>query len=145
MEGDSMNLDRLLKPASVAVIGVSSQNNRHPANVIYKKIGQRRSIPVYAVNPRGGTLQEDKIYETLSAVPEPVDAVIVAARAAFVQDLIEECKRCKVGGAIVISGGFAEVGSRQSSGAGLYCAGSDCSRFSDDRPQLPWQLCARHH
>jgi acyl-CoA synthetase (NDP forming) len=107
-----MNLDRLLKPASVAVIGVSSQNNRHPANVIYKKIRQRRSIRVYAVNPRGGTLQEDKIYETLSAVPEPVDAVIVAARAAYVPDLIEECIRCKAGGAIVISGGFAEVGNQ---------------------------------
>jgi len=49
-----MNLKPLLEPKTMAVIGVSATNERHPANVIYDKNNHRYPVEVFAVNPKGG-------------------------------------------------------------------------------------------
>lgn len=105
-----MNLDRLLKPKRVAVIGISTSKDNHPANVIFKKLQLRYPVEVYGINPRGGELQGWPIYERLSDLPGPADMVIIAARAPLVPEIIEDCIRNKAGGAFVVGGGFAETG-----------------------------------
>jgi acyl-CoA synthetase (NDP forming) len=100
----------LFNPATIAVIGVSLTNDRHPANVIYNKIHLRYPIKVYPVNPKGGKLQNDRVYEDVSRIPAKIDLAVVAARAEFVPDILQSCIRNGVGGATVISGGFAEIG-----------------------------------
>jgi len=112
LERDFMNLDRMLTPKRVAVIGVSLSNKRHPANVIFRKVGLRFPITAYAVNPKGGVLEGELVHKSLTDVPEPVDLVVIAARAEYVPDLLAECIRAKAGGAVVISGGFSEVGNQ---------------------------------
>ena len=52
-----MDFRPLFKPKSMAVIGVSLQNERHPANVIYNKTLLRYPVDVFPVNPKGGLLQ----------------------------------------------------------------------------------------
>ncbi len=105
-----MNLDRLLNPQRVAVIGVSTGNDNHPANVIYKKLQFRYPVDVCAVNNRGGTLHGMPVYSGIDAVPGPVDLAIIAVRATYIPDILEDCIASDVGGAIVVSGGFAETG-----------------------------------
>ena len=105
-----MNYRPLLNPETIAVIGVSLTNERHPANVIYNKIHLRYPVKVYPVNPRGGQLQGDRVYEDICRIPGKVDLAVVAVRAEFVPGILESCIRSGVGGATVISGGFAEVG-----------------------------------
>jgi len=100
----------MFRPETMAVVGVSLSNERHPANVIYNKILLRYPVRVYPVNPRGGRLQNEKVYPGVSDLPEPVDMVVIAARAEFVPGILEECIAAKAGGATVISGGFSEVG-----------------------------------
>ena len=105
-----MNLDRLLKPGRVAVIGVSLSNDNHPANVIFKKLQYRYPVDVYAVNNRGGTLHGVPVYNGIGAVPERIDLAILAVRAPHAPQIIEACIANDVGGAVVVSGGFAETG-----------------------------------
>lgn len=105
-----MNYQPLLKPQTIAVVGVSLTNERHPANVIYNKIHLRYPVKVYPVNPKGGRLQRDRVYEDISRIPGKIDLAVVAARADFVPDILESCIQNGVGGATVISGGFAEIG-----------------------------------
>lgn len=105
-----MDYRPLLNPETIAVIGVSLTNERHPANVIYNKIHLRYPVKVYPVNPKGGQLQRDRVYEDISLIPGKVDLAVVAARAEFVPDILKSCIQNGVGGATVISGGFAETG-----------------------------------
>ncbi len=107
-----MKLETLFHPRIMAVIGVSLINDRHPANVIFNKNNLRHPVTVYPVNPRGGTLQGCKVYTGVSEIPEKVDLAVIAARAEHCPEILSDCIRAGVGGAAVISGGFAETGRR---------------------------------
>jgi acyl-CoA synthetase (NDP forming) len=108
-----MNLDRLLKPKRVAVIGVSTTNDNHPANVIYKKLQFRYPVDVYAVNNRGGELHGGPVYPSIADIPDTVDLAIIAVRASYSPQILEACIANDVGGAIIVSGGFAETGNTE--------------------------------
>jgi acetate---CoA ligase (ADP-forming) len=105
-----MDLRKLFAPESMAVVGVSTGNDLHPANVIYRKNNLRYPVRAYAVNPRGGELHGETVYPGVSDIPETVDVAVIAVRAENVPDVVDDCIRNGVGGAAVISGGFAETG-----------------------------------
>jgi acetyltransferase len=105
-----VNLKSLFKPKTLAVIGVSLTNDRHPANVVYNKNNLRFQAEVFPVNDRGGVLQGEPVYSRLSDIPQKVDLAVIAVRAEGVLDIMAECIEAGVGGAVVISGGFAETG-----------------------------------
>jgi len=100
----------LFEPETMAVIGVSSSNDRHPANVIYNKNYLRYPVKVYGVNPKGGTYYKEKLYSSVKEIPEKIDLAVIAVRAEHVPSVLKECIECWVGGAAIISGGFAETG-----------------------------------
>lgn len=107
-----MDLKPLFKPQTLAVIGVSLSNERHPANVIYNKNNLRQQVEVFAVNEKGGVYQGEKVYPRISEIPKKVDLAVIATRAETVPDMMADCIRAGAGGAVVISGGFAEVGKK---------------------------------
>jgi len=105
-----MDFEPLFKPKTMAVVGVSLQNEQHPANVIFRKNNLRHPVKVYAVNPKGGTIQGEPVYPSIADVPDKVDLAIIAARADHVPGILTQCIESGAGGAAIISGGFAEVG-----------------------------------
>ncbi len=105
-----MDFLRLFEPKTIAVVGVSLTNDRHPANVIYNKNYFRYPVKVYAVNPKGGVYYKEKIYKSIKDIPEKIDLVIIAIRAEYVPAVLSDCIERWVGSAAVISGGFAEAG-----------------------------------
>ena len=107
-----MDLKPLFEPRTMAVFGVSSSNYRHPANEIFNKNLLRYPVCVYGVNPRGGTINSQPIHRSISEVPEPIDLAVIAVRADLVPEVMSECIKAKVRSAVVISGGFTEVGRR---------------------------------
>ena len=107
-----MNFQKLFEPRSMAVIGVSLKNDRHPANVIYNKNNLRYPVKVFPVNPQGGVFQGDKVFSHISEIPEKIDLAVIAVRAESCPDILSDCIKAGVGGAAVISGGFAETGGR---------------------------------
>ncbi len=107
-----MDFGPLFNPRTIAVFGVSLTNDRHPANVIYNKILLRYPVKVYPVNPKGGLLQQDRVYTDISRIPSKIDLAVIAVRAEFVPAILEGCIKNHVGGAVVVSGGFAETGNQ---------------------------------
>jgi acetyltransferase len=105
-----VNFKALFQPKTVAIIGVSLQNDRHPANVIFNKNNLRFQAEVFPINERGGILQGATVYTRISDVPSEVDLAVIAVRAEMVPAVMAECIEAGVGGAVVISGGFAETG-----------------------------------
>ena len=107
-----MNLGTLFKPRTLAVIGVSLTNDRHPANVIYNKNNFRLHAKVFPVNERGGIYQGERVYSSIRDISEKVDLAVIATKAEWVPKIMIDCIQAGVGGAVIISGGFAEMGKK---------------------------------
>jgi acyl-CoA synthetase (NDP forming) len=105
-----MDLKPLFEPRNMVVFGVSLSNDRHPANEIFNKNLLRYPVRVFGVNPRGGTINGETIHRSIAEVPEPVDLAVIAVRADLVPGVLSECIAAKARSAVVISGGFGEVG-----------------------------------
>ena len=76
-----MDFRPLFEPRTLAVVGVSLQNDRHPANVIYNKNSLRYPVNVFPVNLKGGVYQSETVFPRVSDIPEQVDLAVIAARA----------------------------------------------------------------
>jgi acetyltransferase len=107
-----MELKYLFKPTTMAVIGVSTSQDNHPANVIYTKNNLRYPVKTFPVNPKGGMLHREKLYRSIADIEENIDMAVIAVRAEFVPKVMEDCIQKGVKGAVIVSGGFAEAGNR---------------------------------
>jgi acetyltransferase len=105
-----MDYQKLFEPKTMAVIGVSLNNDSHPANVVFNKNLLRYPVKTFAVNPKGGSFHRREIFARVSDIPEKIDLAVIAVRADMVPGVLTECIEAGAGGAVVISGGFAEIG-----------------------------------
>lgn len=102
-------LDVLFNPASIAVVGASSNPMKLGGRPIayMQKQGYRGTI--YPVNPKATEIQGLPAYPSLSAIGQPVDLAIIAAPAAMVEETIREGIAAGVKSFVVFSSGFAEL------------------------------------
>jgi len=101
-------LERLLHPASIAVIGASPRPGAFGAAVL-RNLG-RYEGRVYPVNARYQEIGELVCYPSVGAVPEKIDCALIAAAREAVEPIVRECVAAGVGGAIVFASGYAETG-----------------------------------
>ncbi len=103
------SLARLLQPESIAIVGAS---NRMPGIGGYVTANIVRAFkgPVYPVNPRETEIQGLRAYPSVEALPDGVDLIMVVVPAPAVPAVLEACALRGVGGVVVITSGFAEVG-----------------------------------
>ena len=103
-------LERIFNPRSVAVVGASA----NPEKIGFMCVGNLLDAgfggKVYPVNPGIQELFGLKVYPSLAAVPGEVDLAMVVIPAELTLSAIEECVAKGVSGAILVSGGFGEVG-----------------------------------
>lgn len=89
---------------------MSTSQDNHPANVIYNKNHLRYPVKTFPVNPKGGILNRKRLYQRVDHIEENIDMAVIAVRAEFVPKVMEQCIQKGVGGAVIVSGGFAEAG-----------------------------------
>ncbi len=89
---------------------MSTSQDNHPANVIYNKNHLRYPVKTFPVNPKGGILNRKRLYQRVDHIEENIDMAVIAVRAEFVPKVMEQCIQKNVGGAVIVSGGFAEAG-----------------------------------
>ncbi len=104
------NLDRIIRPQRVAVIGASEKSGTI-GNVLMKNLIDA-GFPglVLPVNPKYQEILGCRTYKSVSDLDVGVDLAIIATPIQTVPELIQECISRKVGGAIVISAGGKEAG-----------------------------------
>lgn len=105
-----MDLKPVFRPSSMAVIGVSQSKYNHPANVIYNKNHLRYPVRTFPVNPKGGTINREILYKSVEDIEQDIDMAVIAVRAEFVPEVVQQCINKKVKGGVIISGGFSESG-----------------------------------
>ncbi len=102
-------LQRLIDPRSVAVIGASETPGSFGARTLDNiRIGYTGRI--FPINPRYDTLIGLPCHSGLEHLPEVPDCVIVIVPGEQVEAIVETAARMGVGGVIIYSAGFAEVG-----------------------------------
>jgi acetate---CoA ligase (ADP-forming) len=99
----------LLEPRSIAVVGANDRPGSYGDIVLRNLARSGFEGEVWAVNPRRREVHGRPCLPSVTELPEPVDAVVVAIPAAAVPGVIAEAAARGCGGAIVISAGFGEV------------------------------------
>lgn len=104
------DLESLLYPKSIAVVGATENPLRVGARVIEntKRIGFKGRI--FPVNPKYKELFGYKCYPTLSEIPEPVDNVWIVLPSESVIPSLEEAEGKGIKVATVYSSGWGEIG-----------------------------------
>ncbi|OIO55738.1 hypothetical protein AUJ46_00380 [Candidatus Peregrinibacteria bacterium CG1_02_54_53] len=100
----------LLRPDSVAVIGASSDEHKVGHLILRNLLTQGYKGNIYPINPKGGSILDQQVYASVSAVPGPIDVAVIATPAMTVPAIAEECGKKGVKALVIISSGFREVG-----------------------------------
>jgi acetyltransferase len=106
----TLNLDKIFDPKSIAIIGASDVEGSVGLSIVKNLTQQGYSGKVYLVNIRKPEILGAKTYPTVLEIPEVVDLAMIATPAKTVPEVMEECGRAGVKGAIIISAGFKEIG-----------------------------------
>ena len=107
-----MNLEKLIKPKSIAVVGVTEKPGfgRGAANgALVSKIADH----AYYVHPKRDELFGKKCYKSISELPEVVDCIVLCTACHTVPALLEEAGAFGVKAAVVFASGFSEEGTEE--------------------------------
>ncbi len=105
-----MNLDKFFKAESVAIIGVSKDENK-VGHVLFKNLldsGYKGRI--FIVNPHEQEILGYKCYSSVLDIPEKIDLVIIAIPSSIILNVVDECGRKGIKNLVIITSGFEEVG-----------------------------------
>ena len=101
------HLDRLLEPASIAVIGASDRPGSVGATVWRNLRAGQFSGPVYAVNPKHTTLDGQPVFARPVDLPQAPDLAVLCTPPESVAGLIGELGRLGTRAAIVMTAGLS--------------------------------------
>ncbi|MCF8109981.1 MAG: CoA-binding protein [Desulfobacteraceae bacterium] len=106
----------IANPESIAIFGASNKYTSMGTSILSSilHIGYRGKI--YPVHPSEKTVLEYKAYQSVADLPEVPDLAIMVLPTGVVPEVMEACGQKGIKHAIVVSGGFKEVGK---DGAGL--------------------------
>ena len=103
-------VDRLLRPKSVAVIGASDRHGALGATLLNNLVQYAFAGDIYPVNPKRDELLGLKVYHSVGELPEGIDCAVLAIPRPFVLDTVRELAQRKCGAVVIYSAGFSEAG-----------------------------------
>jgi len=101
-------LDPILKPKSIALVGASKEPQKWGNVVLRNLVTRGYKGKVYPVNPNCDEINGMRCYSSLTDIQDDLDCVYIAVPAPIVPNILKQCAEKKVKGVIIISGGFAE-------------------------------------
>ena len=105
-----IDLNKMFKPESVAVIGASNTPGKVGYIIVDNLINDGFEGEIYPVNPKGGEILGKQAYANIKDVPGKVDLAIITIPSVFVNTAVKECGEVGVENMVVITAGFKEIG-----------------------------------
>lgn len=105
-----MSLEGVLDAQSVAVVGASRSETKRGFQAIRTLIDEKYEGTIYPVNPNERSILGLKCHPSVSEIPDPVDMALITTPAKTIPAILEDCGKKGVRGAVIIAGGFGEVG-----------------------------------
>ncbi len=100
-------LTRLLHPSSIAVIGASTRAGSFGERVLFNM--NHYAGRAYPVNARYQTIGDRTCYPNVRDLPEVPDCAVITAAREAVEEIVLDCAKAGVGGAIIFASGYAET------------------------------------
>lgn len=139
------SLDRLFKPRSVALVGASERSIWSVS--AFDNLKRAGFTEIHAVNPKGGEIHGLQAHTSVSAIEGGVDAALLMVPEVALMDTIDDLQAAGVGGAVVLSAGFAETGhegkekqaalAAKARSAGIRLLGPNCLGFANFVDSVP--------
>ncbi len=111
--------------AGVAVIGASANPRKLSHGILRNLLASKYAGGIYPVNPGESEILGKHCYSSILDVPAPVELAVIVVPVAATPATLEDCGKRGIRAAVIISGGFKEVGQ---SGADLE---KECLRIAN--------------
>ncbi|GIF52044.1 acyl-CoA synthetase (NDP forming) [Asanoa ferruginea] len=105
----TIDLDRLLRPRSIAVVGASQNPTALGTNALATLMSYDYTGDLYPIHPTHAEVKGLRAYPSVRDAPAGIDLVVVAVAAPRVAGVIEDCGAAGVPFAVVLTSGFGEV------------------------------------
>lgn len=143
---ESRNMAEVLRPRSVAIVGVSRRPDAMGSLVLDNILDGGFTGRVHIVNSETDLVRGLVAHDRVSDIDDEVDLAIVAVPARGVLDVVTDCAQHGVRAVLVISSGFAEVGAegeelqaellRRARSAGMRVLGPVSFGFVNNHPEV---------
>ncbi len=108
--GADMNFDGIFRANSIAVIGASKDATKRGYQAIRTLLDERYEGTIYPVNPGEKRILGLKCYASVLDIPDNFDLALITTPARTLKKILDECGQKGASGAVVIAGGFGELG-----------------------------------
>ncbi len=109
-------IEQFFYPKSVAVIGATEDKrpngNLKEGNIIFQNLLKSKIKEVYPVNPKRKNVLGKKCYKSIKDIHQDIDLAVIVVPAKTTPKIIKELKEKKIKNAIIIGGGFGELGKK---------------------------------
>ncbi len=103
-------LYKIANPESIAIFGASNKYTAMGTGILSSIMQMGFEGRIYPVHPKEAVVQGHKAYSSVLDLPETPDLAIIVLPTLVVPEVVDECGQKGIGHAIVVSGGFSEVG-----------------------------------
>ncbi len=105
-----MSIKSFFRPKNVAVIGASREPGKLGYQILHNILEAGFKGEIYPINPKAKEILGLKCYPSIKKIPSGVELAVVVVPSRIVPSMIEGCGAKGVKAAVVISGGFSEMG-----------------------------------
>src|SRR3546814_14008904 len=96
-------LSSFFTPASIAVVGAGDDPSKLRGKLLRLALDSGFAGPVYPVHPKGGVIQGQAAYRSLSDIPGGAELVLIATPGSTVPGVIEEAVATGANAAVILS------------------------------------------
>ncbi len=104
--------DKILNANSIVVVGASKTVTKRGYQAIRILLEEKYEGRIYGVNPKLDSVLGVPCHPKVSDIKEPVDLALITTPAATLPAVLEDCGKKGVAGAVIIAGGFGELGAK---------------------------------
>lgn len=105
-----MDFYRIFEAESIAVIGASKDVTKRGYQAVKTLLDEKYEGRIYPVNPREKSVLGLKCYKSVLDIEDDIDLALITTPAHTLENVINELNMKGAAGAVVIAGGFGELG-----------------------------------
>lgn len=106
-------LEAVFRARSVAVVGASASPDKTGYTVLKNILDGGYDGRIYAINPKAETILGVRCHASLLDIPGDIDLVVIIVPAKAVPGVMRDAAHKRAKGAVIISGGFREIGNTE--------------------------------